>query len=149
MPAGQISRLAVQPHLQKYSASPPTQINFRTRAIPAHTRGAFRDRHGRWARDAVDAAASARNRSSQGGVQPVSDAGACRATMLLRTAKSCGPDASTLASSFAEAKSARPGADQPDSQDDGDKKARSPGRSRSKPLKPLRGECRLAPVNLW
>src|ERR1700722_9062203 len=26
--------------------------------------------------------------------------------------------------------------------DDGDKKARSPGRARRKPLKPLRGECR-------
>src|ERR1700736_6587739 len=31
--------------------------------------------------------------------------------MLLRTAKSCGPDAPTLASSFAEGKSALPGAD--------------------------------------
>jgi hypothetical protein len=29
---------------------------------------------------------------------------------------------------------------------DGDKKARSPGRSRRKPLKPLRGECRVFPV---
>src|SRR5207248_8805535 len=86
---------------------------------------------------------------SQGGVQPVSDAGASRRTMLLRTAKSCGPDASTPASSFAEAKSARPGADQPYSQDDGDKTARSAGRARRKPLKPLRGECRVAPVNLW
>src|SRR3954466_13669676 len=43
-----------------------------------------------------------------------------------RTAKSCGPDASTLASSFAQ------------KQGDGDKKARSPGRSRRKLLKPLR-----------
>jgi hypothetical protein len=34
--------------------------------------------------------------------------------MLLRTAKSCGPDAPTLASSFVEGKSARPGADKPD-----------------------------------
>jgi len=32
----------------------------------------------------------------------------------LRTAKSCGPDAPTLASSFAEGKSALPGADKPD-----------------------------------
>src|SRR4051795_2611019 len=43
-----------------------------------------------------------------------------------RTAKSCGPDASTLASSFVQ------------KQSDGDKKARSPGRARRKPLKPLR-----------
>jgi hypothetical protein len=47
----------VQSHLQKYSASRFTQIKTITRAVPAH-RGAFRDRHGRWARDAVDAAAS-------------------------------------------------------------------------------------------
>jgi hypothetical protein len=48
---------------------------------PASSRGAFRDRHGRGRRDAVDA----------GGA---SDEGAG-----LRTAKSCGPDAPTLASS--------------------------------------------------
>jgi hypothetical protein len=30
--------------------------------------------------------------------------------------------------------------------DDGDKKARSPRRARRKPLKPLRGECRVNPV---
>src|SRR5215208_6943857 len=44
----------------------------------------------------------------------------------MRMAKSCGPDASTLASSFAVTR------------DDGDKQARSPGRARRKPLKPLR-----------
>jgi hypothetical protein len=32
---------------------------------------------------------------------------------------------------------------------DGGKKARSPGRPQSKPLKPLRGEGRGFPVNLW
>jgi hypothetical protein len=32
---------------------------------------------------------------------------------------------------------------------DGDKKARSPGRARRKPLKPLRREGRVTPVNLW
>jgi hypothetical protein len=45
----------------------------------APTRGAYRDRHGRWTRDAMDGGcASRRARGS-------------------RTAKSCGPDASTLA----------------------------------------------------
>src|SRR5215217_3739553 len=44
-----------------------------------------------------------------------------------RTAKSCGPDASTLASSLRRQTAG-----------DGDKQARSPGRSRRKPLKPLR-----------
>src|ERR1700733_3547288 len=45
----------------------------------------------------------------------------------LRTAKSCGPDASTLASSLRIQFAG-----------DGDKRARSPGRARRKPLKPLR-----------
>src|SRR5260221_1947977 len=70
---------------------------------------------------------------------PVSDQQARRRRMLLRTAKSCGPDAPTLTSSFAEASrwpnraglAANP-------QGDGGKRARSPGRARSKPLKPLR-----------
>ena len=57
-------------------------------ANPVPIRGAFRDRHGRWARDAVDATASQR-KSLRG------------RTVLTRTAKSCGPDVSTLASSLA------------------------------------------------
>src|SRR3954466_15319565 len=51
---------------------------------------------------------------------------------LKRTAKSGGPDAPTLASSSRKTVIA----------DDGGKRARSPGRARRKPLKPLRGECR-------
>src|SRR5580658_9781609 len=50
---------------------------------PGPHRGAFRDRHGRRAGDAVDA-------------DSAKDEGA-----ILRTAKSCGSDAPTLASSFA------------------------------------------------
>ena len=52
--------------------------------------------------------------------------------MWPRTAKSCGPDAPTLVSSRREATFAG----------DGGKKARSPGRARYKPLKPLRREGR-------
>src|SRR5216683_7947050 len=44
----------------------------------------------------------------------VSDQRACGREMLLRTTKSCGPDAPTLASSFADGKSAQPGADKSD-----------------------------------
>src|SRR3981189_1426494 len=58
--------------------------------------------------------------------------------MLLRTAKSCGPDAPTLASSSRDGKSALPGLRQNISADDGGKRARSPGRARHKLLKPLR-----------
>src|SRR6202021_718110 len=51
----------------------------------------------------------------------------------LRTAKSCGPDAPTLASSLRRSFVS-----------DGGKKARSPGRARRKPLKPLRREGRVS-----
>jgi hypothetical protein len=51
--------LAVQPHLQKYFRSGLTRIKSISLDVPSH-RGAFRDRHGRWERDAVDAAALAR-----------------------------------------------------------------------------------------
>src|SRR5713101_1061039 len=76
---------------------------------------------------------------SQGGFLGTCERSTARGReMLLRTAKSCGPDAPTLASSFAEVKSARPGLDKTISADDGGKRARSPGRARRKPLKPLR-----------
>jgi hypothetical protein len=51
------------------------------------------------------------------------------------TAKTCGPDAPTLASRSRNY-----------SANDGGKRARSPGKARYKPLKPLRGECRMYPV---
>jgi hypothetical protein len=56
---------------------------------------------------------------------------------MLRTAKSCGPDAPTLASSLRRHVGPT-GLRQPISADDGGKQARSPGRARRKPLKPLR-----------
>src|SRR5258707_10684530 len=56
---------------------------------------------------------------------------------MLRTAKSCGPDAPTLASSLRRHVGPT-GLRQPISADDGGKRARSPGRARNKPLKPLR-----------
>src|ERR1700692_4761074 len=57
--------------------------------------------------------------------------------MLQRTAKSCGPDAPTLASSFAEFKSAQPGLDKTYPLMT---VAKEPGHrgARRKPLKPLR-----------
>src|SRR5665647_740208 len=56
-----------------------------------------------------------------------------------RTAKSCGPDASTPASSLREAIFAS----------DGDKKALSPGRVRHKPLNHCAGKAGLLPLNLY
>jgi hypothetical protein len=58
-----------------------------------------------------------------------------RRVMRLRTAKSCGPDAPLLASSSQGANASRGRRCQP---------SRSPGRARSKPLKPLRREGRIA-----
>src|SRR6266436_7501271 len=57
--------------------------------------------------------------------------------MLQRTAKSCGPDAPTLASSL-RSRVGPTGLRQDLSAGDGGKTARSPGRARRKPLKPLR-----------
>jgi hypothetical protein len=59
-------------------ASHRTQISSASLAIPARHRGAFRDRHERRAGDAVDAG------------------GAADESAYLRTANSCGPDASMV-----------------------------------------------------
>ena len=111
LPDGQIRwRLAIgKVHLsrQKYSAFGTAKISSTSLAIPPHQRGVSRSSR-TLARDAMDA-----------GVVGGRTAGP-------RTAKSCGPDASTLAPSLRLI-----------SADDGDKKARSPGRARRKPLKPI------------
>src|ERR1700730_11447562 len=67
-------------------------------------RGAYHDRHGRWVRDAGDAAAlSARWDRRAGSLGACERSQARGREMLSRTAKSCGSDAPTLASSLAEA----------------------------------------------
>jgi hypothetical protein len=70
-------------------------------------------------------------------MRPVSGHQASGREMLQRTAKSCGPDAPTLASSSRSCVGPT-GLRQNISADDGGKRARSPGRARHKPLKPLR-----------
>jgi hypothetical protein len=92
-------------------AADPNQIHNSRHPVPTEGRFAIVTDVGR---DAVDAG------------------GAADESANLRTAKSCGPDAPTLAFKSAGF-----------SADDGDNKARSPGRARRKPLKPLRGECRV------
>jgi hypothetical protein len=54
--------------------------------------------------------------------------GAADESATLRTAKPCGPDASMVGVKFSRSKLLG---------DDGDNKARSPGRVRRKPLKPF------------
>ena len=89
-PDGQITSLnqnRVKPDREKYSSSV-----FRKFMIslprPASTRGAYRDRHGRWKRDAVD------ERMFQRACAPTKASS--------RTAKPCGPDSPTLGSSSHE-----------------------------------------------
>jgi hypothetical protein len=97
LPDGQISDWPVQPFSQKYSASRFTQINSTTPAVLSH-RGAYRDRHGRGA-GCGGRGSILRASWSQGGF-PVSDHKRADERCLLRTAKSCGPDAPALASSW-------------------------------------------------
>ena len=69
----------ISPHALSLRSSCAAQSVHR---IPRFSRGAFRDRHGRWARGAMDAC-SARDECAG-----------------KRTAKSCGPDFSTLKSTW-------------------------------------------------
>jgi hypothetical protein len=57
---------------------------------PVPTRGAYRDRHGRWVRDAMDAAASGARGGSQGELRLVSDHPARRRTALKRLRRNLG-----------------------------------------------------------
>ena len=61
-----------------------------------------------------------------------------------RTVKSCRSDAPMLASSLRRRAPAQPGQTRRQSAGDGGKQARSPGRARRKPLKPLRREGRVS-----
>src|SRR5258708_15855973 len=88
LPDGQISHLAVQPRLQKYSASRLTQITSISPAIPSHTEGRFA-RSSRTLGTGCSGRCSVRRARMRAGRM-----------MLTRTAKSCGPDAPTLASSW-------------------------------------------------
>ena len=87
---------------------------------PAPHRGAFRDRHGRRARDAMDAV------------------GAADESTGARTAKSCGPDASTLASSSRNHPRATV-----------TRKPDHRGEHENKPLKPLRAGTPGETGYLW
>jgi hypothetical protein len=82
----------VQPSLQKYTSSRRPQISPTTPPVPARQEGriAIVTDVGR---NAVDAAAPAALKRSQGGLRPVSDRRRGRRMTLKRTAKPCGPGA--------------------------------------------------------
>jgi hypothetical protein len=107
----------VQPLLQKYSDSQKPQITFITLTVLSHWRGGSR---------------SSRTRDRMRWTQGAPETRA----FFLRTAKPCGPDAPTLASSPWEASFL------------GVTVARKPGHrgERGVSRKPLRGECRVIPV---
>jgi hypothetical protein len=114
LPVGRFVDRGVQPPLQKCFGFHPPQITSRTLPIPSHTEGRFAIvtdvGHGmRWTRQRL-----ARDGVAGRVERLVSDHRVCGREMLLRTAKSCGPDAPMLASSLVEGKSALPGADESD-----------------------------------
>src|ERR1700676_3876943 len=86
LPDGLFCKLPVQPHLKKYFNSHLTRIKSISLTVLSH-RGAFRDRHGRWERDAVDARASGAPWQSQGEMNLVSDQLACKTIGALADGK--------------------------------------------------------------
>ena len=85
-PDGQISHFLSSPSAKNIPLlRRPKSLLYPRHPVPL--RGAFRDRHGRRARDAVDAAASGAHWQSQGGSWPVSDQAACRRQMLVADGK--------------------------------------------------------------
>jgi hypothetical protein len=82
--------LPVQSPLAKIFSFPSDANHLPIPRYPGPNRGAFRDRHGRRAGDAVDAGGAAQTSCAD-------------EALISRTAKSCGPDASTPASSSREA----------------------------------------------
>jgi hypothetical protein len=126
LPVGRFRKYRVYPLLQKYFASPVGQIISTNSPHPTPQEGRImavaKRGVGCGGRGSVERAMDRRAGSL----------GACERSqargreMLLRTAKSCGPDAPMLASSLAEVLLALPGMTKPYSRGGGGKKARSP-----------------------
>ena len=97
-----LKRLSI-PLCKNISLHPSGKSSLQIRAIPPHQRGVSRSSRTRGV-DAVDAAAFCARWDCRAGSQEfVSDQQHADERRFSRTAKSCGPDAPTLASSFAEA----------------------------------------------
>ncbi len=137
LPVGPFVETAVESALQKYFHFHSPQITSRTSRIPPHQRGVSRSSRTRGA-DAVDAAAFCAQRDCRAGDEPVSDQQhadercCCvrRSRVVLtprRWRQVCGRQVSPTGRGQATY-----------SASDGGKRARSPGRARRKPLKPLR-----------
>ena len=138
----------VQSRLQKYSASRLTQITPTTPAIPSRKRGVGH-RHERWDGMRWTRQHRARKRGCRVVLRNCERLTACRRTTLMRTVKPCGPGTRCWCQVGGGFASPTGFWQNRQSADDGDKTNSSPGRARSKPLKPLCRECRLRSVNLW
>jgi len=120
LPAGLFCNSGVQSRLQKYFASPSGRNSFIDSPSCPHKRGASRSSRTLGAGcDGRDGGALTRRRRR---------GRRSRVVLTPRRWRQVSGDNAT---------------------GDGDKQARSPGRARRKPLKPLRGESRMDPVNLW
>jgi hypothetical protein len=136
LPDGQISDNAVQPRLQKYSASHSGRNSFITRAVPPE-RGAYRDRHERGAGCGGRGGVGRAWRSQGGFFEPVSDAAARRtndASAYGEVVWSWHP----LLMPSPRRRVSPTGPRQARSADDGGKRNSSPRRARRKPFQPLR-----------
>ena len=147
MPDGRACRFRVQPLLKKYSVFPKTQITLYPPPSRPDQRGVGhrRERWGglRWTRQRRVC------KGSQGGF-PVSDDRHADERCCSRTAKTCGPDASTPASSLRKASRPDRARMNQVSADDGDKKADHRGERgiSRKPLRPgMPGDFRWLAVN--
>src|SRR5713226_3964224 len=136
LPDGHAAQNPVQSPLQKYFASPVGQIISTNSRHPTPQQGRIAIvTDAGW--DAVDAAAFCAQWDRRAGRKTCERSPARGREMLQRTAKSCGPDTPTLVSSLRSCVGPT-GLRQNISAGDGGKRARSPGRVRHKPLKPLR-----------
>ncbi len=136
LPDGRGVENPVQSPLQKYFASPVGQIISTNSRHPTPQQGRIAIvTDAGW--DAVDAAAFCAQWDRRAGRKTCERSPARGREMLQRTAKSCGPDTPTLVSSLRSCVGPT-GLRQNISAGDGGKRARSPGRVRHKPLKPLR-----------
>ena len=123
----------VQSSPRKYTSSRPTQISPTTSPVPGPPRGAYRDRHGRWAGNAVDAAAPAAL------IRIAGRALACERSAARQTndAEAYGKSVwfwhPWLVSNRWRFSQAQPGLQNRQFADDGGKRNSSPGRARHKP----------------
>src|SRR6266481_3599398 len=132
LPVGRLVERGVESLLQKYFTSPVGQIISTNSRRPTPQEGRIMIvRNAGW--NAVDAAAFGARWDRRADREICERSTARGREMLLRTAKSCGPDAPTLASSFAEFCRPNRAMTKRYPRSDGGKRARSPGRARHKP----------------